>query len=82
MLRQVSKPTQLGAVVKSMLLPHGYPASVAPQFAPYMLWRGSQYFFGCALVPRAPPSPQAWYAMGGSQYVFGAPNGGDPCWIS
>ena len=42
----MSKDKQLAAVVKSMLLPHGYPHSVAPQFAPYMLWRASQYFFG------------------------------------
>lgn len=54
---------QLASVVKSMLLPHGYPASVAPQFAPYMLWRGSQYFFGCALSPRHPPPIHAFYCQ-------------------
>lgn len=49
---QVSTPKQLVSVVKSMLLPHEYPASVAPQFGPYMGWRASQYFFGCAISPR------------------------------
>ncbi len=33
---------QLVAVVRSMLLPHGFPDSVDPQFAPYMSWRAAQ----------------------------------------
>ena len=33
---------QLVAVVRSMLLPHGFPDSVAPQFGPYMSWRAAQ----------------------------------------
>ena len=33
---------QMVALVRSMLLPHGFPDSVAPQFAPYMSWRAAQ----------------------------------------
>ena len=33
---------QLVALLRSMLLPHGFPESVAPQFAPYMSWRAAQ----------------------------------------
>jgi hypothetical protein len=36
-------------VFKSYLLPQGFPDSVAPQYAPYMFWRGVQYFFGGAM---------------------------------
>ena len=35
--------------MKSYLLPQGFPASVAPQYSPYMAWRGVQYFFGGAI---------------------------------
>ncbi len=34
---------------KSYMLPQGFPDSVAPQYAPYMFWRGVQYFFGGAM---------------------------------
>lgn len=27
----------------------GFPESVAPQYAPYMFWRGVQYLFGGAM---------------------------------
>ena len=40
---------RLMAVVKSYLLPQGFPDSVAPQYASYMGWRGVQYFFGGAM---------------------------------
>ena len=33
---------QLVALARSMLLPHGFPDSVDPQFAPYMSWRAAQ----------------------------------------
>lgn len=36
----------LRAIVAAYLLPNGFPESVAPQYAPYMAWRGVQYFFG------------------------------------
>jgi uncharacterized protein GlcG (DUF336 family) len=36
-------------LVKSYLLPQGFPDSVAPQYASYMGWRGVQYFFGGAI---------------------------------
>lgn len=36
----------LRSLVHSYLLPNGFPDSVAPQYAPYMAWRGVQYFFG------------------------------------
>ena len=39
---QVSGSMQAVAVMRSMLLPHGFPDSVAPQFAPYMSWRAAQ----------------------------------------
>lgn len=37
------------ALVRSYLLPQGFPDSVAPQYASYMGWRGVQYFFGGAM---------------------------------
>ncbi|WIA11604.1 hypothetical protein OEZ85_011709 [Tetradesmus obliquus] len=37
------------ALVRSYLLPQGFPDSVAPQYATYMGWRGVQYFFGGAM---------------------------------
>ncbi|GFR40042.1 hypothetical protein Agub_g580 [Astrephomene gubernaculifera] len=37
------------ALVHAYLLPNGFPDSVAPQYAPYMFWRGVQYFFGGAM---------------------------------
>ncbi len=37
------------ALVHAYLLPNGFPDSVAPQYAPYMGWRGVQYFFGGAI---------------------------------
>lgn len=37
------------ALVRSYLLPQGFPDSVAPQYATYMAWRGVQYFFGGAM---------------------------------
>eukprot|EP00898_Chlorokybus_atmophyticus_P002040 jgi/Chlat1/2837/Chrsp191S02996 len=33
----------------SWILPDGYPATVSPDFAPYMRWRAVQYLFGGAL---------------------------------
>ncbi|KAG2430432.1 hypothetical protein HXX76_009956 [Chlamydomonas incerta] len=39
----------LRSLVHSYLLPNGFPDSVAPQYAPYMAWRGVQYFFGGAI---------------------------------
>lgn len=40
---------RLLALVRSYLLPQGFPDSVAPQYATYMAWRGVQYFFGGAM---------------------------------
>jgi hypothetical protein len=40
---------RLLALVRSYLLPQGFPDSVAPQYASYMGWRGVQYFFGGAM---------------------------------
>lgn len=40
---------RLLALVRSYLLPQGFPDSVAPQYATYMGWRGVQYFFGGAM---------------------------------
>lgn len=40
---------RLMELVRSYLLPQGYPESVGPQYAPYMGWRAVQYFFGGAL---------------------------------
>jgi hypothetical protein len=40
---------RLQALVRSYLLPQGFPDSVAPQYASYMGWRGVQYFFGGAM---------------------------------
>ncbi|MEW5299951.1 MAG: hypothetical protein WDW36_002919 [Sanguina aurantia] len=37
------------ALVHSYLLPQGFPNSVAPEYATYMMWRGVQYFFGGAI---------------------------------
>lgn len=52
-LTQVDDPqTHQGrmlALVRSYLLPQGFPDSVAPQYASYMGWRGVQYFFGGAM---------------------------------
>ncbi|PNH12864.1 hypothetical protein TSOC_000128 [Tetrabaena socialis] len=39
----------LRALVHAYFLPNGFPDSVAPQYAPYMFWRGVQYFFGGAI---------------------------------
>ena len=36
-------------VFHDFLLPRGYPESVTPRYAPYMAWRGVQYFFGGAI---------------------------------
>eukprot|EP01025_Chloroclados_australasicus_P059954 TRINITY_DN7628_c0_g1_i10.p2 TRINITY_DN7628_c0_g1~~TRINITY_DN7628_c0_g1_i10.p2 ORF type:complete len:471 (+),score=68.99 TRINITY_DN7628_c0_g1_i10:186-1598(+) len=41
-----SSQNMFAKFVNSYLLPAGYPDSVAPQYAPYMFWRGVQYFFG------------------------------------
>jgi hypothetical protein len=52
-LLQVDDPQthqgRLAALVRSYLLPQGFPESVAPQYAGYMGWRGVQYFFGGAM---------------------------------
>ncbi|KAI8464617.1 MAG: vitamin B6 photo-protection and homoeostasis-domain-containing protein [Monoraphidium minutum] len=40
---------RLKEIVRSYLLPQGFPDSVAPQYARYMGWRGVQYFFGGAM---------------------------------
>jgi hypothetical protein len=40
---------RLLGLVRSYLLPQGFPDSVAPQYATYMGWRGVQYFFGGAM---------------------------------
>lgn len=40
---------RLLGLVRSYLLPQGFPDSVAPQYASYMGWRGVQYFFGGAM---------------------------------
>ena len=32
-----------------VLRAQGFPDSVTPQYAPYMMWRGVQYFFGGAI---------------------------------
>jgi len=40
---------RLKELVRSYLLPQGFPESVAPQYAAYMGWRGVQYFFGGAM---------------------------------
>ncbi|EFJ49504.1 hypothetical protein VOLCADRAFT_80645 [Volvox carteri f. nagariensis] len=37
------------ALIHAYLLPNGFPDSVGPQYAPYMAWRGVQYFFGGAI---------------------------------
>ncbi|GIL71507.1 hypothetical protein Vretimale_2630 [Volvox reticuliferus] len=39
----------LRALIHAYLLPNGFPDSVGPQYAPYMAWRGVQYFFGGAI---------------------------------
>jgi hypothetical protein len=41
--------SRLREAVAAYLLPQGFPASVAPQYATYMSWRGVQYFFGGAM---------------------------------
>ncbi len=61
---------QLVAVVRSMLLPHGFPDSVDPQFAPYMSWRAAQVscpprpIHVCSLLSPLPMlmQRQAWLA--------------------
>lgn len=40
---------RLLGLMRSYLLPQGFPDSVAPQYATYMGWRGVQYFFGGAM---------------------------------
>ena len=61
---------QLVAVVRSMLLPHGFPDSVDPQFAPYMSWRAAQVsspplpwaLSPCCSSPPTLMQRQAWLA--------------------
>ena len=45
----VTHRRRLHDTLSSYLLPQGYPASVAPQYATYMGWRAVQYFFGGAM---------------------------------
>jgi hypothetical protein len=40
---------RLQDLLKSYILPQGFPDSVAPQYASYMGWRGVQYAFGGAI---------------------------------